>query len=132
MEDDERLYQVVVTGDNLAAEAVKILSEKCRVQFSGPYPKPADLAERLSRIGAEALIVRTGKISAEVIKASPRLRVIAKHGVGVDNIDIKTASELKVPVLVTSSANYQSVAEHTLALMFSLARDIPNLDSRVR
>jgi len=132
MKNNERLYQVVVTGDSLAPEAMEILSQNCRVDFAGPYPKPADLAQRLSQSRAEALIVRTGKISSEVIKASPRLKVIAKHGIGVDNIDVKTATELKIPVLITPSANNQSVAEHTLGLMFCLARDIPNLDSRVR
>ncbi len=132
MGDSGRLFQVVVTGDNLARKATQLLSEKCQIEFSGPYPKPGDLAQKLSQTKADALIVRTGKISAEVIKASPQLKVIAKHGVGVDNIDMRTASELKIPVLIASSANYQSVAEHTLALMFCLAKDIPCLDSRVR
>jgi len=111
---------------------MRLLSEKCHTDFTGPYPKPAELARRLAQIQADALILRTGKIPREVIKASPQLKVIAKHGVGVDNIDVKAASELKIPVFVTSSANFQSVAEHTLGLMLCLAKDIPRLDSRMR
>ncbi|MGQ9696034.1 MAG: NAD(P)-dependent oxidoreductase [Thermodesulfobacteriota bacterium] len=50
----------------------------------------------------------------------------------IDNIDVQTATQLRIPVMVTASANYQSVAEHTLALIFSLAKDIPCHDSRLR
>ena len=132
MTNPDSLFQVVITGDSIAPEARNLLSEKCRLDFSGPYPQPEALAQRLAGVKADALIVRTGKIPREVIKASPRLKVIAKHGIGVDTIDVKAASELKIPVLVASSANFQSVAEHTLALMFCLAKDIPWLDSRIR
>jgi D-3-phosphoglycerate dehydrogenase len=132
MKDPELVFQVVITGDSIAPEAMKLLSGKCRVDFAGPYPNPAELAQKLSRLKADALIVRTGRIPGEVIKASPQLKVIAKHGIGVDTIDVKAASELKIPVLVASSANYESVAEHTLGLMLCLAKDIPWLDSRIR
>jgi len=126
------LFRVVITGDSIAPEAMEILSKKCQVQFAGSYPQPALLAEKLRQEKAHALILRTGKAPAEVIQASPNLKVISKHGIGVDTIDVKTATELKIPVLVASSANYESVAEHTLGLMLSLAKDIPWLDSRIR
>jgi len=125
-------FRVVVTSDRISPEAVELLSEKCRIDYIGPYSKPADIARTVSESRADGLIVRTGKISREVIQASPRLRVIAKHGIGVDNIDVSAATELKIPVLISASANYRSVAEHALALMLSLAKDIPTLDARVR
>lgn len=125
-------FRVVVTGDSLAPEAMEILSASCQVVFTGPYPQPSVLAQKLQEEKAHALILRTGKASAEVIKASPELKVVAKHGAGFDSIDIQTASALKIPVMVAATANYESVAEHTLALMFSLAKDIPRLDSRMR
>jgi len=128
----DSLFRVVVTGDSLAQEAMEILSPKCQVEFAGAYPQPSILAQKLKEQKAHALILRTGKAPAEVIEASPNLKVIAKHGIGVDNIDVLTATALKIPVLVTASANYQSVAEHTLGLMLSLAKDIPWLDSRIR
>jgi D-3-phosphoglycerate dehydrogenase len=64
--------------------------------------------------------------------ASPELKAISKHGVGFDNVDMATATALKIPVVNTATANYQSVAEHTLGLMLSLAKDIPRFDSRIR
>jgi D-3-phosphoglycerate dehydrogenase len=132
MESSSIFFTVVVAGDSLAPEAMKILSGKCRVQFAVPYPKPPELAQKLKQEKADALIVRTGKISAEVIKASLELKVISKHGIGVDTVDVQTATELKILVLVASSANYQSVAEHALGLMLCPAKDIARLDSRIR
>ncbi len=132
MQQNQDSFSVVVTSDRLSPEAVKLLSEKCRIAFIGSYSKPSDIARIVSENRADGLIVRTGKITREVIQASPRLRVIAKHGIGVDNVDVHAATELKIPVLISASANYRSVAEHALALMLSLAKDIPTLDARVR
>lgn len=132
MQQTQDPFRVVVTSDRLSPEAVELLSEKCRIDFIGSYSKPSDIARMVSKNRADGLIVRTGKISREVIQASPRLRVIAKHGIGVDNVDVQAATELKIPVLISASANYRSVAEHALALMLSLAKDIPTLDARVR
>lgn len=125
-------WNVVITGDSIASEAMEILSGKCRAVFTGPYPAPEALARVVRDEEADALLVRTGKATAEVIKASPRLKVVAKHGVGYDNIDTRTATALRIPVMISATANYQSVAEHTLGLMLSLAQRIPWLDSRMR
>lgn len=132
MDEAPSQFHVVITGDAVAAEAMEILSDRCRVVFTGPYPSPEVLAETMGSEQADALLIRTGKATAEVVKASPRLRVIAKHGVGYDNIDTRTATDLRIPVLISATANYQSVAEHTLGLMLSLAKQIPWLDARMR
>ena len=126
------LFHVVVTGDSLAKEALDILTPKCQVFFTGTYPPPSLLENKLKEANADALILRTGKVTSEVIKASPNLKVITKHGVGYDNIDIMAATALKIPVMIAATANFESVAELVLGLMLSLARDIPWLDSRVR
>ena len=127
----EKPFRVVVTGDTLAPEAMEILSAKCRVVFTGPYPQPSLLAQRVQEERAQALIVRTGKATAEVIQASPDLKVVAKHGVGFDNIDVNAAASLRIPVMISATANFESVAEHTLGLMLSLAKDLPRMDGRI-
>lgn len=124
-------FNVVITGP-IAEEGMKLLSKSCTVEYTKPYLQASELAQKLRNEKADGLIVRTGKITAEVIKASPNMKVITKHGIGVDNIDVGVATELKVPVLVTPFANYESVAEHVLGLMLSLAKDIPRLDARIR
>jgi D-3-phosphoglycerate dehydrogenase len=132
MKEGDSLFRVVITGDTIAPEAMEILAGKCRVVFTGPYPPPEILAQKLKEEMAQALILRTGKVTADVVKASADLKVIAKHGAGFDNIDVQTATALKVPVVTAATANYESVAEHTLGLMFSLAKSISWLDGRMR
>jgi D-3-phosphoglycerate dehydrogenase len=84
--------------------------------------------------GADALVVRgRSLVSAEVVDAGrPRLRVIGRAGVGVDNIDLEAARRAGVVVVHAPLAATLSVAEHTLALMFALARGVPAADASLR
>ena len=126
------LFRVIITGPSIAKEAMDLLSKTCHTEVIEPYPNPSELALKLHHEKTDAFIVRTGKITAEVIKASPNLKVITKHGIGVDNIDVSVATGLGIPVMITPFANYESVAEHTLGLILALSKDIPRLDSRIR
>jgi len=81
---------------------------------------------------AHALGVRLARITPEVMDAASSLEVIAKHGVGVDNIDIAAATERRIPVVTTPRANSISVAEHILSLMFSLANRICMADADLK
>lgn len=81
---------------------------------------------------AEAMIVRVAKVTAEVIDSFPKLRVIAKHGVGVDTIDVKTATERGILVINAPMANIHAVAEHTTALILALSKKLVMLDGMTR
>jgi D-3-phosphoglycerate dehydrogenase len=81
-----------------------------------------DRVEDLAR--ADAVIVRLFRVTAEQLAECQRLRVIAKHGVGVDNIDVAAATARRIPVVFTPMANANAVAEHTLAMMLALARNL--------
>ncbi len=72
----------------------------------------------------QAILVRVAKISPEVIQAAPQLKVVGKHGVGYDNINIPAATARGVLVTNTPLANSTSVAEHALALLLAVARRI--------
>lgn len=74
---------------------------------------------------AEAIIVRTHKITKEKMLQAPNLKIIAKHGIGTDNIDLKAAKELGIVVTNTPQANMESVAELVVSLALSCARKIP-------
>lgn len=92
---------------------------------------PAELAERAA--DAEGWIVRSGTtLTAELIAAAPRLRVIGRAGIGVDNIDVAAATERGVVVLNTPDANATTTAELALAHLFSLARHLPQADRSLR
>ncbi|MFC1941557.1 phosphoglycerate dehydrogenase [Chloroflexota bacterium] len=79
-----------------------------------------------------ALIVGVEKITEPVIQASGKLKIIAKHGAGVDNIDIKAAASRGVVVINASGANSEAVADLTIGLFLSLARSIPFADHSVK
>ncbi len=77
------------------------------------------------------LVVGLVPATAEMMDKAPRLRAILKHGVGVDNIDIKAATARKIPVLNTPGANANAVAEMVIGGMLSLARRIPYAQNRL-
>lgn len=78
----------------------------------------------------DAVMVRVMKITRDMMLKCPKLKVIAKHGVGCDSIDTAAAKELGIPVVYTPGANGLSVAEHTMALMLACARQL-RLTNRV-
>ncbi len=82
---------------------------------------------------AEAMLVRSAaKVTREVIAKAPKLRVIGRAGVGVDNVDLAAATEAGVLVMNTPGGNAVSVAEHTLALMLAMARSIPQASASTK
>jgi D-3-phosphoglycerate dehydrogenase len=78
-----------------------------------------------------AIIVRYGRITARVIEASARLRVISKHGTGIDTIDSEAARQRGIAVKAAAGANAAAVAEHTWALILACAKNVPALDRRM-
>lgn len=71
-----------------------------------------------------ALIVRIAKCDANAIENSPKLKVIGRTGVGYDSVDVKKATELGIPVVITPGANNRSVAEHAVAMIFALSKNL--------
>lgn len=126
-------YRIFITGSGIASEALQMLSEQnCIFEIGDPLDTPENLAIKLSKFNPEGLIVRQGKITEMVLDAAINLKAICKHGVGTDNIDVRAATRRGIPVMLTPRANFESTAEHTLALILSLIRRIPKHDRLVR
>jgi D-3-phosphoglycerate dehydrogenase / 2-oxoglutarate reductase len=118
-------FNVVMTAPQLAGPAVAILQAAgCVLHYTQPYPPSAELAELVARVQADAILARQGQVDAPVIAASPRLRIIARHGVGVDEVDLAAAAACGVLVTRAPGSNTQAVAEHALALMLALVKDL--------
>ncbi|HEX8985373.1 MAG TPA: phosphoglycerate dehydrogenase, partial [Bryobacteraceae bacterium] len=82
---------------------------------------------------ADALLVRSAvKVTKEVLEKAPRLRVIGRAGVGVDNVDLNAATAAGVIVMNTPGGNAVSVAEHTIALILAMARSIPQASASTK
>jgi len=82
--------------------------------------------------GVEGVVVRTAPFPREIIEAADALKVIGRHGVGVDNIDLKAATEKGVIIVNTPNANATSVAEHTLTVIGALAKQMTVYNKEMR
>jgi D-3-phosphoglycerate dehydrogenase len=122
----------IVVSDDLPASALDLLrAESGWIVDAGSGRAPADLAKALA--DADALLVRSAtKVTAELLAAAPRLRIIGRAGTGVDNIDVPAASSRGILVVNAPGANSISVAEHACALMLSLARSVPAADRAMK
>ncbi|HEX2446195.1 MAG TPA: phosphoglycerate dehydrogenase [Vicinamibacterales bacterium] len=123
---------LIVIADDLPASAIDLLrAEKGWTVDARPGRTADALAADLS--GAEALIVRSRtKVDAPLLAAADRLRVVARAGTGVDNVDLDAASSRGIVVMNAPGANSISVAEHAIALMLAAARGIPRADASMK
>ncbi|CAB3741383.1 Hydroxypyruvate reductase [Achromobacter deleyi] len=121
---------ILVTGADLADEAVKTLDGYALV-YAGARPTEQDLLALVRQHDPVALIVRYGRISAAVIDAARSLRVISKHGSGIDTIDSAAAAARGIAVKAAAGANAAAVAEHAIALLLACAKSIVPLDARM-
>lgn len=82
--------------------------------------------------GADALMIRTQPLTASVIATAQRLRIVSRHGVGYDAVDVAALDARGIPLAIVGDVNSRSVAEHTLALMLALAKRIPAYERATR
>lgn len=112
-------------SDPLAEEALTLLREGAEVLVETGLTGP-QLAARLAETGAQALLVRSqSRVTPEVVDAAPALRVIGRAGVGVDNIDVPSATRRGIVVVNSPEGNTISAAEHTMSLLLAAARKVP-------
>jgi len=108
----------VIENDDIDVDILTTLSPAELIETIGPY---------------HALMVRSStQVTAEVIAAGKNLRVIARAGVGVDNVDIPAATQAGIIVVNAPTGNTRAAAEHTIAMMMAQARNIPQADAHVR
>jgi D-3-phosphoglycerate dehydrogenase len=114
----------VLISDKLSPLAVDIFKERGLEVEVAVGLSPEELKEKLK--GVDGLAIRSAtKATAEIIEAAPDLKVIGRAGIGVDNIDIPKATANGVVVMNTPDGNSITTAEHAIAMMFALARQIP-------
>ena len=122
----------IVIADDLPASALELLrAEPGWTVDARSGRAPADLVADMS--DADALLVRSATaVDARLLTAAPRLRIVARAGTGVDNVDVAAATARGVLVVNAPGANSISVAEHALALMLALARSVPAADRAMK
>ncbi len=117
-------WRILLT-DGLAPQGLAALRQEAEVLEAAGL-------EELPRVDAVIVRGRTRITEADLRRGRPRLRVVGRAGVGVDNIDLVAARQAGVTVVYAPLASTDAVAEHTLALMLALARRIPQADASVR
>jgi D-3-phosphoglycerate dehydrogenase len=121
----------IVVADALEASGLEILraaGAELHVVTAAERPRLPELVAN-----ADALVVRSAtKVTRALLEAAPKLRVVGRAGVGVDNVDVEAATERGVLVVNAPTANLMSATEHTLALMLALARSVPAADASMK
>jgi D-3-phosphoglycerate dehydrogenase len=114
----------ILVSDHLHEDGWHILHATPGVTASGPYATRQQVLEAIQE--ADALIVRsTTQVDAEMMQAAARLKVIARAGAQLNNVDLDRATRLGIMVINAPNANITAVAEHTFAMLLALARQIP-------
>jgi D-3-phosphoglycerate dehydrogenase / 2-oxoglutarate reductase len=117
----------VLIADALSPQAVAVFKGRGIETVTRTGLSPHELKDVIAEF--DGLAVRSAtKVTRPVIEAAPRLKVIGRAGIGVDTIDVAAATERGIVVMNTPFGNSITTAEHAIALMFALARDIPAAD----
>lgn len=120
----------VLLFEPIHPKGTNFLEESCQVV----YPESLEEDQLIRQVGdVEGILIRAdGNVSRRLMESAPLLKVVGRHGVGVDNIDLKAARERGITVVYTPTANAQSVAEHFLGLALMLAKKLKPADASLR
>lgn len=120
----------VLVSDPIDQSGLDILAQVAQVDVKTKLP-PEELVQLIPNY--DALMIRSGtKVTSEVIEAASQLKIIGRAGVGVDNVDVAAATRRGIVVVNSPEGNTIAAAEHALAMMLSLSRNIPEADKSVK
>ncbi len=127
----KKLNTKVVVTQPIHDEGMKLLYDSIEEVVVAPDDSIETVGKLLDE-SVEGVVVRYNRFPKELIDKAPNLKVIARHGIGVELIDVKYATKKGIYVVNTHTASTISVAEHTVTLMLALAKNILNADSELR
>lgn len=119
----------VFLTEHIHDDAVAYLRENFEV-VQGTSTAAGDIIRQAQ--GCAAILIRSAKITAEIMDAIPTLKVVAKHGMGVDNIDVEHATKRGILVVNAPFSNLNAVAEHIVMLLLSLSKRTVRMDKLTR
>ena len=125
---------IVTVGGRMAAEGLAML-ENAGIDCisTEAYPTKSEVMALIEQHQPAALVVRLVElVDRDMLAASRKLKIVAKHGVGTNDIDVAAAKAMNVPVIMATGANAHSVAEHALGLILALTKDFLRQDGHIR
>ena len=122
----------ILVSDPLAQEGVEILKKEKEFQVDVKHKLPPEELKKIIK-DYDALLVRSEtKVTKDIIEEATNLKVIGRAGVGLDNVDLESASKRGIIVMNTPGGNTISTAEHTMSLILALSRNIPQADASTK
>ena len=120
----------ILLYESMHRDGIALLEEKCELVYAASF----DENEIIKQVGdVDAIIIRAnGAVTEKIMAAAPRLKVVGRHGVGLDAVDLAAAGKKGIKVVYTPQANKESVAEHFVALALMLAKKIRLADMALR
>jgi D-3-phosphoglycerate dehydrogenase len=125
-----RDYRVLLADDSIRPDGIEMLRKVASLKRLPMWPPEDDLVDAAR--DADAILSRSAIISRPVIAASPKLKIVSRHGVGVDYVDVEACTEHGVLVTITGDANSESVSEQALACLLAVARRIALADAEMK
>jgi D-3-phosphoglycerate dehydrogenase len=122
----------VIVTDEISEKGLELLQKDPRVQLDVRLGlKKAELHQLIGDY--DAIITRSGtQVDAELLSYAKKLKMVARAGVGIDNVDVPAASELGIIVVNAPFGNTNSAAEHTMAILLALCRNVPLANSSLK
>jgi D-3-phosphoglycerate dehydrogenase / 2-oxoglutarate reductase len=126
-------WTVFVTAPALSEPGLRMLTDAgCEVILLSGSKDEAEVAETLATRPVDAVLSRTLTLDGAAMRSCPTLKMISKHGAGVNNVDVDAATTLGIPVTYTPGANARAVAELAIGLMLAAARRITWFDTQLK
>ena len=123
-------HKILIADTSIAPEGVSLLEREASLLTLPPYATEAEIIDLVGDV--DAILLRACIVSGPVIRAAPALKVVSRHGVGVDNVDVAECTRHGIAVAITEEANSQAVSEHAFACMLAMANDLVRANSQIR
>jgi D-3-phosphoglycerate dehydrogenase len=128
---EQEILMKVLVSDSLSGSGIEILKKAGLTVDVKTGMTPAELIEAIPEY--DGIVIRSGtKVTKEVVAAAKNLKVIGRAGSGLDNVDIPAATKRGVVVMNTPGGNTVTTAEHTMAMIISMARRVPQADASIK
>ncbi|HEX9922284.1 MAG TPA: hydroxyacid dehydrogenase [Anaerolineae bacterium] len=125
-----KAFNVLITDASIRPEGIEMLEAVASLTVLQSYTPEAGIIEAARE--ADAILARAAVISEAVIQAAPKLKIVSRHGVGVDNVDVAACTRQGVLVSITGDANSEAVSEYAFGLLLAVARKVAQANAHIR
>ena len=120
----------ILVIQNIHQEGINLLKRNSNYEFEIFDEINEDLKQKI--VDCDAISIRTAKLPNEIISSAKKLQVISRHGVGYDNIDLKSTKEIGATLTITATANAVAVAEHVMFMLLNISKRKDMYDQSVK